>query len=131
MSMDWFFIGSSVVASSNAPPTVAFPIPDQSAVAGVEFSYQFPEATFADDDDDVLSYSAQLDDETALPSWLIFNPTTRTFSGTPTDDDVATLSVRVTATDGTAQVMDVFQLAVSAAEIAADPIDGAIQFVEW
>nr|WP_234837724.1 putative Ig domain-containing protein [Sinorhizobium meliloti] len=33
------------------------------------------------------------------PSWLSFNPSTRTFSGTPTSTNVGTISVRGTAND--------------------------------
>ena len=71
--------------------------------------------TFADvDADDSLSYSATLADGSALPSWLSFDASTRTFSGTPENADVGSVTVRVTATDGSsATVSDDFVLAVA------------------
>ncbi|PXF29264.1 hypothetical protein WH50_21750, partial [Pokkaliibacter plantistimulans] len=63
---------------------------------------------------DSLTYTATLADGSALPSWLSFNATTRTFSGTPTNDDVGSLSIKVTATDGSnAAVSSTFSLTVT------------------
>ena len=55
---------------------------------------------FTDVDSGTLSYSATLSDGSALPSWLAFDADTRTFSGTPPAGSVATLSLRVTGSDG-------------------------------
>ncbi len=72
------------VANVNDAPTVANPIADQSATQDVAFSYTVPANTFADiDEGDTLTYSAKLADGSALPSWLKFDATTRTLSGTP------------------------------------------------
>ncbi|MBE5213575.1 putative Ig domain-containing protein, partial [Pectobacterium quasiaquaticum] len=63
---------------------------------------------------DTLTLSATLADGSALPSWLSFNPATGTFSGTPANGDVGSLSIRVTATDGSnAAVSTTFALTVS------------------
>ena len=43
--------------------------------------------------------SATLADGSPLPAWLSFDPATQTFSGTPLNDDVGALTIRVTATD--------------------------------
>ena len=43
-----------------------------------------------------------------LPSWLSFDPETGSFSGTPTNDDVGTISVQVTATDLSAASVSAF-----------------------
>jgi Ca2+-binding RTX toxin-like protein len=48
---------------------------------------------------DSLGYNVTLANGDPLPSWLSFNAQTRTFSGTPTNNDVGTLSIKVTATD--------------------------------
>ena len=97
----------------NHVPTVARSIPDQQATVGAAFSYTFPENTFADADaGDTLSYTAARPDGTALPSWLTFTPGTRTFSGTPEAADTGTVSVKVTASDGTASVSDTFIITV-------------------
>ena len=63
---------------------------------------------------DTLTYSATRANGDALPSWLAFDPTTRTFSGTPLNADVGTLSVKVTATDAAgAAAFDTFDVAVA------------------
>ena len=73
-----------VSAAANTAPTVANAIPDQAATAGTAFSYAFPANTFSDaDTGDTLSYTATKTDDTALPTWLAFAASTRTFSGTP------------------------------------------------
>ena len=55
---------------TNTPPTVATPIPDQTATVDTAFSYAFPSNTFADTDaGDSLTYAAEQSDGTALPAW--------------------------------------------------------------
>ena len=100
-------------ALTNNAPTVATAIPDQTATTGAAFSYAFPAATFTDADSDTLSYAAAKSDDTALPSWLSFDPATRTFSGTPQTADAGTVSVKVTASDGSDSVSDTFDIVVS------------------
>ena len=106
---------TNLLSGTNAPPTVENMIPDQSASADTAFSYTFPDTTFADADSDALTYSATKADGTALPTWLSFAATTRTFSGTPTAAE--TVSVKVTASDGDGgSVSDTFDITVSAAD---------------
>ena len=102
---------------TNAAPTVANAIQDQTATVGTALSYAFPANTFADTDaGDTLTYTATQSDDTALPSWLSFAAATRTFSGTPPAADVGTVSVKVTASDGHGgSVSDTFDIVVSAA----------------
>ena len=103
------------VTNVNEAPTVVNPLADQGATKDVPFSFIVPTATFADVDfGDTLSYNATLADNTALPAWLTFNPSTHTFSGTPLNSDIGALNVRVTATDtGNLSVSDIFVLTVS------------------
>ncbi|MBN3263429.1 putative Ig domain-containing protein, partial [Pectobacterium brasiliense] len=91
---------SLTVAPSNEAPVVATPIPPQSVVQGGGFNFTLPGDTFSDPDGDILTLSATLADGSPLPSWLHFDPTIGTFSGTPANGDVGTLVIRVTATDG-------------------------------
>ncbi len=100
--------------TTNNPPTVANAIPDQTATAGTAFSYAFPANTFSDaDTSDTLTYTATKADDTALPTWLAFAASTRTFSGTPTD--AGTVAVKVTASDGNGgSVSDTFDITVAA-----------------
>jgi hypothetical protein len=108
------------VANTNDTPTVANPIPDQSATEDVAFSFHLPSNTFSDvDAGDTLAYIATLADGSALPAWLAFDAATRTFSGTPGNADVGTVAVRVTATDGSAATAsDTFNLSVANANDA-------------
>ena len=121
-------------APANAAPTVANEIPDQTATAGTEFSYQVPADAFSDPDtSDTLSYMATKADDTDLPTWLSFDAATRTFTGTPTAADLGTVSVKVTATDtGSATVSDEFNIVVIPAAPAgfrADAGDGRVRLV--
>jgi uncharacterized delta-60 repeat protein len=79
------------------------------------FSVALPPNIFSDQDaGDTLTYSATKSDGSALPGWLSFNGSTRTFSGTPGDNDVGILNVRVTATDtGGLSASDTFTLTVA------------------
>lgn len=76
-------------------------IADQLATEDASFSYTVPADAFVDvESGDMLTYRATRADGSALPSWLTFDATTRPFSGTPANGDVGTISVKVTATDG-------------------------------
>jgi len=86
------------IANTNDAPTVAAGISNQTAMEDSAFTFAVPADAFEDvDAGDDLAYTATLDDGTDLPAWLSFDGTT--FSGTPENDNVGTLSIRVTATD--------------------------------
>ena len=105
--------GTLGTTTTNAAPTVATAIPDQTATTGTAFSYAFPPATFTDADSDPLTYTATKSDDTALPAWLSFTAAERAFSGTPHAADVETVSVKVTASDGNSgSVSDTFDIVV-------------------
>ncbi|NTW03983.1 MAG: hypothetical protein HGA19_22365, partial [Oscillochloris sp.] len=92
---------------------------DQETMIGHTFYYTFASNTFIDEDtDDSLTYSATMAGG-ALPSWLSFSPSTRTFRGIPTADDIGTLDIMVTATDSGGLSTDMsFTLTVA---ITTDP----------
>ncbi|MDD5215873.1 MAG: tandem-95 repeat protein, partial [Methylococcales bacterium] len=98
----------------NDAPTVANALVDQSVNEGSALSYIFASNSFSDiDAGDTISYTATKADGSALPSWLSFDAANRTFSGTPANEDVGTLSVKVTATDsGLATVSDTFDIVI-------------------
>ena len=98
------------VANVNDAPTVANAIPDQNATEDTLFSFTFAANTFADIDvGNVLTYSA-----TNLPGWLTFNPSTRTFSGTPGNAHVGFIDINVIATDGSfSSVTDSFRITIA------------------
>ncbi len=100
------------VTNVNDSPTVANPIDPQTATEDSLFTFTFASDTFEDIDvGDSLTYEA-----TGLPTWLSFDPLTRTFSGTPTNADVTAnpLTITVNATDGASQtVSTTFELTVT------------------
>ncbi|MCW2475287.1 putative Ig domain-containing protein [Candidatus Symbiopectobacterium sp. NZEC151] len=117
---------STLTLIAGNPPVVATPIPAQSVAQGGSLNFTVPAGTFSDPDGDTLTLSATLADGTALPSWLSFNPATGTFSGTPANGDVGSLTIKVTATDGSnASVSTTFGLTVTNvndAPVVATPI---------
>ena len=95
-------------------PVVANFIPDQSAMVGTAFSFQFADDVFKNGKVGPLTYSSRQFDGTALPSWLSFAPGTRTLSGMPQSSDVGTVPVTVTArNDVGLSTSDTFDLVVS------------------
>jgi Ca2+-binding RTX toxin-like protein len=86
----------------NNGPRLGLPsMADQVWNDSVAGSYQIPASAFYDLDlADGMTFAATLADGSALPGWLTFNPTTRTFSGTPPVGAIGTvLDIKVTATD--------------------------------
>ncbi|MDE0470415.1 MAG: putative Ig domain-containing protein, partial [Ekhidna sp.] len=83
-----------------------------------------------DADGDALTYTAARGDGSALPTWLTFNATARTFSGTPQAADAGTLTVKVTATDGNGgTVSDSFDITVQErGPLGADDAAEAVVF---
>lgn len=102
------------VTNTNDAPQVAGAITDQSTLEDAPFTFSVPAGTFTDVDmGDALTLSATLADGTALPAWLLFDPATQAFTGTPGNADVGTLNVAVTATDTAhASATDTFELTV-------------------
>ena len=102
----------------NQPPVVASPIVDQNATVGLAYNYVLPANTFSDPNaGTTLTYTATLEGGGALPGWLTFTGTTRTFSGTPLLANLGAINISVTASDGSpgGTVSDVFTLTVSEA----------------
>ncbi len=101
--------------SPNHAPILAMPLSDQTANEDSAFVFHVPAGTFTDEDSgDSLTYAATRADGSALPSWLMFEAATRTFSGTPANDNVGTVDIRVIAADTTnASIADVFALTIA------------------
>ncbi len=102
------------VTAVNDAPTVETAILDASTAEDAAYSYD-ASANFTDvDAGDVLTYSATQEDGSALPGWLTIDEITGVLSGTPSNDDIGVLNVKVTATDlAGASVSDVYQLTVT------------------
>lgn len=112
------------VGTSNQTPT-ASAIATIHATEDAAFNFAIPAAAFADADlNDRLTLTATLADNSPLPSWLTFDGTT--FAGTPGNEAVGNLSIKVTATDiSGAAVSNTFSLVVdntNDAPVAGTPI---------
>ncbi|MEW5756026.1 MAG: calcium-binding protein [Pseudomonadota bacterium] len=107
----------TMVSYSNNAPVLVTPLIDQFAKEAESFRFQVPASSFVDNDaGGYLTYSATLADNSALPSWLRFDTTTRTFTGSPTVLDLGNLDVKVTASDSFGMsVSDTFRVRVNAA----------------
>ena len=103
------------ITDANDAPTLANAIPNQTIAEDSALSFQFNSNVFADVDvGDSFTYTATLSDGSDLPSWLSFNASTRTFSGTPLNANVGAIDVKVTATDsGSASISDTFSITVT------------------
>lgn len=83
-------------------PKVDRPIPDQNVDEDDPFNFTFDDKTFRSYLPALgITYAATLANMDPLPDWLTFDPATRTFSGTPRNDDVEVLKVRVSCRDYT------------------------------
>jgi hypothetical protein len=98
---------------TNFAPYMKNPIKDQIDTLRQSFNFIIPDSTFIDDDgNNILTYSAKLTNGNLLPTWLNFDPNTRTFSGTPTEAN--TITIKVTATDtAKATISTTFKLEVN------------------
>jgi Ca2+-binding RTX toxin-like protein len=110
---------SVAVSNVNDAPTVVTPIEDQSAHEGAPFAFQVPAGALVDiDAGDVLIFNASKVDGSPLPSWLQFDASSRSFTGTPAAGDIGIVNVKVTATDQSGQsASDTFVLAIGAASM--------------
>ena len=120
------------VSGTNDAPTLENSIADQSATEDQAFSFTFAASTFGDiDSGDSVSYSATLANGDDLPSWLSFNAGTRTFSGTPDNGNVGTVSVKVIATDSSeATASDTFDIIVANTSDAPTSSDSLVSTSE-
>ncbi len=99
------------VNGANDAPLVGTALGATTGKEGVLYSVQAN--SFTDVDNSSLTYTATLSSGAALPSWLSFDATTRTFSGTPPLGAAGTLSVKLTGSDGSLSVSDTFTINVA------------------
>jgi len=95
-------------------PEVTMPVADQEATEDDPWNFAVPAGSFSDPDaGEVLTYTAQLEDGGALPTWLSFNTATGTFTGTPGSVDIGSLAITIRAIDPLGYaVSDTFRLTV-------------------
>ncbi|MEN0078750.1 MAG: putative Ig domain-containing protein [Pseudomonadota bacterium] len=111
----WDYIRVLSTETVDTPPTVDAGIGDQSVDEDAAYSFVVPADAFADDGGaEGLTLEATLLGGSELPAWLTFDASSGTFSGTPENGDVGTVSVTVTATDSAGQsVAESFDLTVN------------------
>ncbi len=83
----------------NHVPYLVTEIPDKTINCEEFSSFNILANSFADEDDDNLTYSVSLVSGAKLPNWLNFNTTSLTFSGTPSNSDASVYRIRVQAED--------------------------------
>jgi len=95
---------SNFVSITNTDPVATMPLPAQQTMESVPITFTIPETAFADPEvargEDTFTFTAELADGSPLPTWLTFDPTTLTFSGTPSGANVGDISITVWASDG-------------------------------
>lgn len=114
-----------ITISGNRAPVVENTLVNQESLSNEAFSYQFASNTFIDPDGDELIYTAELSGGSDLPSWLTFDGSTRTFTGTaPESSEGETLTIIVKASDGNGgEVTSQFTLSISAEPLGASTIN--------
>ena len=118
------------VTSGSASQTslqVSVPLGSASTFTPPSNGLGIPVGAFTDPQSDTLTYKATLESGAALPSWLTFNASTKSFTGTPTNDNVGDLNIKITATDPAGNaVSDVFKLTVTNVNDAPQLVAGAV-----
>lgn len=105
----------SVLTPAPPAPTVAAQTGTQTWKLGQTVNFTLAANTFVDPQGETLTYNATLANGSALPAWLSFNGTTRTFSGT-VPNTASGLSIKVIATDaGGASTSETFSVLTPAA----------------
>jgi hypothetical protein len=123
------FKGMTVTSGGASQSTlqVSVPIGTASTFTPPSNGLGIPAGAFTDADTaDVLRYTVSLADGSALPAWLTFNPSTKSFTGTPGNDNVGDLNIKITAVDPAGnKVSDTFKLTVTNVNDAPQLVSGA------
>ncbi|MDX8355777.1 Ig-like domain-containing protein [Cognatiyoonia sp. IB215182] len=115
-----------MTAMNNAPVLTVL-LPNQSSAEDEAVSFALPANAFTDPDGDALTLSATLVGGAALPGWLAFDAVSGSFSGTPPQDFHGTLSVQVTASDGSLLASSSFTLDITPVNDAPVAVDDVAQ----
>ncbi len=103
------------ITAVNDAPVVANAVADQLATEDLPFSFSLPAGQFSDVDDEDLSLTVD-----GLPDWVTFDGLALIMHGTPTNEDVGTSTITITADDGELTVTDEFTLTVNNVNDAPD-----------
>lgn len=118
------FAAITAFVKENAAPVVHQPIAPAEAKDGERFTWFVPDDAFTDDGD-VLTYSATMEDGSALPSWATFDADSGKLSGTVRANGNQDLRIRITATDEEGlSTSSIFELAVRVENLVLDGTTG-------
>lgn len=121
------FVLSSLASAASVQYSLRSQVP-QIAFVGQQYQWAFSAGTFRADqsDHDASSLTYRAD---SLPSWLLFDPISRTFSGTPSTSDVGSRTLQIYAAEvDDSETVDSFQLIVSSDTPPTEPNNFAKQF---
>jgi hypothetical protein len=115
-SIHMFWVSTHIIVGLKKvafAPKISKRIPNFNIKVDSAFSYIIPANTFlCEYGTDSLKYTASLNNGSALPSWLNFDPETQSLSGTP--EQAETDSIKITATNkDTASVSCNFKIKVT------------------
>lgn len=114
------FAAITAFVKENAAPVVHQPIAPAEARDGEWFTWFVPDDAFTDDGD-VLTYSATMEDGSALPSWATFDADSGKLSGPVRANGNQDLRIRITATDEEGlSTSSIFELAVRVENLVLD-----------
>ncbi|WP_298937193.1 tandem-95 repeat protein [uncultured Ruegeria sp.] len=111
----------------NNAPALTTLLLNQFSAEDEAVSFVLPANAFTDPDGDTLTLSATLLGGAALPGWLVFDAAAGSFSGTPPQDFHGTLSVQVTASDGSLSASDAFALDITSVNDAPVAVNDVAQ----
>ncbi|MFY7843349.1 MAG: putative Ig domain-containing protein [Rhabdochlamydiaceae bacterium] len=121
---------------SETAPILSNPIANQIATVKTAFSYSIPENTFTSAYSDKLTYSVEV--VGGSPSWISYDPSTRTLSGTPSYEDTDPFSPKILQVVVKAQAKDssqstVFNISVqgTSAVVIALSVLGTVLGLIW
>ncbi|WP_211251108.1 putative Ig domain-containing protein, partial [Stenoxybacter acetivorans] len=113
------------IQSSNHAPTVGTLIDAQTLTENSAWTFRLPENAFIDEDGDLLNLTVTLENGEALPEWLHFDASSRTFSGTAPAGAIGNYNIIITAKDPHgAAVSQTWTLAVQQSETSGPGNDG-------
>jgi hypothetical protein len=100
--------------------------PDQFFPQNAGIRFALPSGVFnASRPTEQLQLTAERADGQPLPSWLVFNPTTRSFEGAPPTGTRGELVIKITARDASGNQADtLFRLQIGEQDDPAAPADG-------
>jgi Tol biopolymer transport system component len=96
-TIDIYWVSTHVIVELKKitfAPKLAKQIPDMNIKLAAILNYVIPDSTFSCEyGSETLKYTVSLSNGAALPSWLHFNPYTKTLSGTPKSEETNTIKI--------------------------------------